>query len=306
MSGHPITNAHQLEALYRRKGIDLDTLGVVMLDTRPTRRLTLAIPALDERDLYVSKHASRHWIKGEVASGDVSHTTLLYGLLPGTTQADVEEVLAGWESPNYLWASSIDSFPSPYTDDDARYVCIVAKLGAAENPALDDAHRRLSFLPHIDTHATYQPHVTLAYVREEAAEKWLRELRTWNARENLRFLVTFNKHPRGLNFGTEIAAASAAPSRTRAELIADTALTRVRYDGGDRKSNWLPLENQLTEDEFETYMSVYQAISVHGTGERAEVVQLVKTTVTLKQYGVPDRIGEFTTPTLPKQNKATS
>ena len=42
--------------------------------------------------------------------------------------------------------------------------------------ALLDAHQRLSLLPHIDTHASYVPHITLGYVQEQHAARVIERL----------------------------------------------------------------------------------------------------------------------------------
>ena len=39
-----------------------------------------------------------------------------------------------------------------------------------------EAHQRLSMLPHIDTHASYVPHITLGYVQEQHAARAIERL----------------------------------------------------------------------------------------------------------------------------------
>mgnify|MGYP001761390293 CR=1 FL=1 len=149
-------NAYSVKALQRR-GIDVAALGCVMLDVDgpPISRL---LPATW---LYWSEHPDRQWISGPQ---DSAHVTLLYGLLDNanTIREDVDEVLDGWET-GPLTTDRVGAFPSPFEDED--YSCIVAHLSLTDN--LRDAHARLSLLPHIDTHAEYKPHATLAYVRRE-------------------------------------------------------------------------------------------------------------------------------------------
>jgi 2'-5' RNA ligase len=58
-------------------------------------------------------------------------------------------------------------FPST---DDENYAAIVAEV---EDQHLEEAHQRLSYLPHVNTFAQYRPHMTLCYVRLETAQKWM-------------------------------------------------------------------------------------------------------------------------------------
>lgn len=146
-------NAYEVKALQRR-GITVSKLGCVMLDVDgpPISKL---LPATW---LYSSSHPDRKWISGAQDSG---HVTLLYGLLDNANaiREDVDEVLDGWE-PGQITTNHVGAFPSTFEDE--PYSCVVAHL--AMSPGLLDAHARLSLLPHIDTHPTYLPHVTLAYV----------------------------------------------------------------------------------------------------------------------------------------------
>ena len=150
-------NAYEVKALSRR-GINVGRLGCVMLDvTSPA--MSKLIPSAW---LYTSPHPDRRWISG---AKDEGHATLLYGLLDNanTIREDIDEVLGGWERPRVLTTREVGVFPSAFADE--PYSCIVAHLDVSE--ALLDAHARLSLLPHIDTHPTYRPHVTLAYVHRD-------------------------------------------------------------------------------------------------------------------------------------------
>lgn len=149
-------NAYSVEAL-KRRGIVVSKLGCVMLDVDgpPISKL------LPTTWLYSSSNPDRRWISG---AQDEGHVTLLYGLLDNANaiREDVDEVLGGWE-PGQITTDHVGVFPSTFDDED--YSCIVAHLAVTDD--LLDAHARLSLLPHIDTHPTYRPHVTLAYVRKE-------------------------------------------------------------------------------------------------------------------------------------------
>lgn len=149
-------NAYEVNAL-KRRGIVVSALGCVMLDVKGPH-VSRLIP---EQWTYTSTNPDRRWISG---AQDEGHITLLYGLLDNANEIreDVDEVLAGWE-PGEIETDHVGAFPSTFEDE--PYSCIVAHLKLSE--ALRDAHARLSLLPHINTHPTYKPHVTLAYVRRE-------------------------------------------------------------------------------------------------------------------------------------------
>lgn len=163
-------NSHDFEDIYVNLGINLDTLGCVMLKVEPIDISTI-IPA----DWgYTTKHPERFWIKG-LKGGD--HITLLYGLLPVYAsrtdyETAVDTVLDGWKPPQPQMRR-VGSFPSPYSDE--PYACIVAHL---ELDGLLDAHQRLSFLPHINTFPDYNAHLTLGYVKKEYEQRTLAKLVT--------------------------------------------------------------------------------------------------------------------------------
>lgn len=155
-------SAHGFKDLYQGLGIDLATLGCVMLDLNAVPR-----PAsLGDGDLYVSKDPKRFWIDGWVADS-TPHATVLYGLLtPAYEQrARVFQVLDGWD-PEHVTVERVGFFPSPYPDE--PYWCVVAHV--FKSPELLEGHDRLSFLPHVDTFAGYQPHVTLGYIPTSKGE----------------------------------------------------------------------------------------------------------------------------------------
>ena len=86
----------------------------------------------------------------------------------------------GGSEPGRIVGAELTVFPSPWEDE--PYSCIVSELTLT--PELRDAHARLSLLPHINTHPTYRPHVTLAYVHRDHTEDALRALRRhFNARD---------------------------------------------------------------------------------------------------------------------------
>jgi len=164
--------ASQLPTLYEALGLSTDRLGVVMLSFEGSESLVDPSMGLKAEHLYESPVADRKYLRGEPHVG-VSHSTLLYGLLPGVRPEHVQEVMQGWQPPIAVTSSAIEifrpSFPPGDPDHDA-YGCLVALLDPS--PEMLDAHQRLSLLPHIDTHPEYKPHVTLAYVKAEHADQW--------------------------------------------------------------------------------------------------------------------------------------
>lgn len=80
-------------------------------------------------------------------------------------------MLAGWKCDS-VTLDTIDSFP---VAPDAPSVPIVAKLW---NSDLQDANKRLSLLPHVNTFTEYNPHVTIAYVKNDPdiVQKWVKAL----------------------------------------------------------------------------------------------------------------------------------
>lgn len=156
-----------------RHGIDLSALGCVMLPVEPFNVLETHPGHLREEDLYVSQNPGRYWVKGNVG-GEGAHLTILFGLLAPAWQWEesIRELLYSWEPPTELRLSRFSIFDSPFPDE--PYACIVAEVDPDER--LLDARARLQFLPHVNTFTAYRPHVTVAYVRAEAAPRWLETL----------------------------------------------------------------------------------------------------------------------------------
>lgn len=180
-------NSNQFPDVYTALGIDLTKLGVVMLDVDPFPVTEHVVGG--ERDLYESIHPDHFWIQGAVAERS-AHATLLYGLLEKglTWKALIDIVLSGWTPPP-LKVASIGSFESTFSDE--PYSCIVAHI--EPTPELVEGHKRLSLLPHVNTFTDYSPHITLAYVKTDARDRWLKELGDFITGTNL----TVNK----INYG---------------------------------------------------------------------------------------------------------
>lgn len=150
-------SAHKFKDMYEDLGYSLDTLGCIMLDLEPLKF------TVNEAALYYAKDKKRFWIDGNVA-GKTPHVTLLYGLLRSGPELKkhVDTVLEG-AIPKEVTIDHIDYFDTPPNTDE-EYYCIVAHLKIT--PEIQDAHDRLSFLPHIDTFPGYKAHFTLCYVKK--------------------------------------------------------------------------------------------------------------------------------------------
>lgn len=156
-----MTSAHDFEEVYTDLGINLKTLGCVMLGTEvPDTSF------IKDEDLYYTHNPELFWVNGR-AMGN-SHITLKYGLLPEVRRKHVDKVIDGLPLPERLSGTGLMKFDSPYPDE--PYDCIVLEIGKyAWTPGAEelmDLHNHLNYLPHINTFPDYKPHVTLAYVRK--------------------------------------------------------------------------------------------------------------------------------------------
>lgn len=157
--------AHDFADVYKALGINLNTLGCVMLDLEPLSVGTWlaqdgATSYQQMLPLHKSPNPERFWIDGWVASA-VPHITLLYGLLNPAKNYEphIREVLTGWKLEE-VEIEDIGFFESPYADE--KYWCIVAHI--KKTPELIEGNDRLQFLPHINTFPGYKPHMTLCYL----------------------------------------------------------------------------------------------------------------------------------------------
>lgn len=166
---------HDYENIIKDLDLNINNLGSVML---PVNAVDLFEGSngnfLNSMDLYKSSTPLKFWINGDVTNR--AHATLLYGLLTPAykQQENIDELLASWERPKFLTVDDISVFPS--TDPQEPYGCVVAHVS---DDSLYEAHKRLSYLPHVNTFPDYRPHVALAYVKEEVAEHWA-EVLSWS------------------------------------------------------------------------------------------------------------------------------
>jgi 2'-5' RNA ligase len=161
-------SSHDFKKVYEWLGINLNTLGCVMLDIEPLSNMyTIEFEGAGVA-LYYAKNKERFWIDGWVI-GKIAHITLLYGLLEKGKNyvPHIEEVLKGWELSE-VEIDHIGYFDSPYEDE--LYWCLVAHIKLS--PELLEGHRRLEFLPHVNTFSDYKAHITICYLNKEQGEQY--------------------------------------------------------------------------------------------------------------------------------------
>lgn len=183
-------NSNMFPKVYEDLGINTNKLGCIMLDVKPFDVVSL-VPG-GEDDIYWHPDREEHPYTGGAPAEHSAHCTLLYGLLePGPEWSDqVDTVLEGWiPEDDYLCIEEVSYFPSNIPGED--YSVIIGKLELRQH--LVEGHQRLQLLPHIDTFPEYHPHITLAYVKAEATQKWIDALT--DEFDGARFPV------QGLNYG---------------------------------------------------------------------------------------------------------
>lgn len=180
-------SSRDFPGLYEALGVNQDNLGCIMLNLQPfdvSQYVTGAVADLyiDPADPTTAKPCA------EVDP----HVTLLFGLLQNgnTIRSQVDQLLAGWHCDSVV-IEGVDSFPVPV---DAPAVPIVARIATWNSPVME-GHDRLTLLPHVNTFSTYQPHITLAWVKNDPAivQKWVKALGT--ALGGMRITAT------GINYG---------------------------------------------------------------------------------------------------------
>lgn len=184
-------SSHSFPQIYEQLDIDVQDLGCLMLEVEPLEILRYVPGGKD--DLYFSDSDQHKYVAGAVGE-EVAHVTLLYGLLKSAKEykPQIDQVLQGWQ-PGSITVDEVNYFDSHHGDE--PYYCIVANLVVTSE--LLDAHTRLSFLPHINTFQTYQPHISLAYIKkdQDLLEKWLKHLSGWFTGRQL--------NAKELNYGRE-------------------------------------------------------------------------------------------------------
>lgn len=151
-------SGYDFEDVYKDLHISRLNLGCVMMDTEKLPEFTI-----NEDLLYYSKNPEMKYVQGQVSDRS-PHVTLLYGIQPGVKKWHVDRVLEGWELPE-VKVKYIDHFDPELPND--PYYCVVAHLDVED---LIPAHKRLSFLPHVNTYQDYKAHLTLAYIDKRAID----------------------------------------------------------------------------------------------------------------------------------------
>ena len=108
-------SANDFPDVYKALGVNINSLGCVMLDIDPIPVTELVLRAKD--DLYWANVKERFWIRGAVGETG-AHLTLLYGLMESALKWKplVDIVLADW-TPPLIEIESIGAFESPFVDE---------------------------------------------------------------------------------------------------------------------------------------------------------------------------------------------
>jgi 2'-5' RNA ligase len=171
--------AYSIPKVYTDLGVDLSNLSCIMLDVDP-----LDSSFIQEEDLYYDES----WSRGGGGRELTPHVTLRHGLLPQVKREHVDAVLDKVIIPTTISVRpTVARFASPGS---APYEVIIAEV---ESMSLYEIHGALGMLPNISTFPTYQPHVTLAYVRAG-----------WLAENGPVTIENTNLDVRGINYGRQL------------------------------------------------------------------------------------------------------
>lgn len=116
------------------------------------------ISTIDPQDLY-QPNDGRHGVETD------PHVTLKFGLEPSVTTEQVKEVLDRNPITQKIHIEKIDLFQNDQFD--------VVKFKVTPNEQLIKINQELSKLPNQDKFPTYNPHLTIAYVKPGCGEKYI-------------------------------------------------------------------------------------------------------------------------------------
>lgn len=175
-------------------GLESYDLECVMLDTANLPVMSSRggpVPDALHGDLFFGSAPNLSYAQGAVGE-DSAHVTLLFGIHPSPIyRRNVDAVLRGW-SPEPVLLSGVSTFPVSGVDQEY----VVIKADVAPTPNLLEARARLEILDHTDSHPTYHPHLTLAYVKRTAdVDAWVTLLDSVYRGKTLA--------PLGINYGDE-------------------------------------------------------------------------------------------------------
>jgi hypothetical protein len=109
-----------------------------------------------------------YWEGDEYGVEEDAHVTALYGILPDVPERDIVEKLGGVK-PVKITLGAVSTFPD---DPDKPYAVLKVDV---ESPDLERLNATLRELPYENDYDEYHAHLTLAYVKKEAASKYCGE-----------------------------------------------------------------------------------------------------------------------------------